>query len=1285
MLLLGLPLMLMAQRPTVRNPQNNYITSMAQTEDGFLWTGNRKGLSRYSGQSFLNFYHTDSLSLGSDDITSLCADSGNRLWVGTNSGIELIENNQVVKRDGSFKNYVKSITNLDEGHLLVSDFFGLTIYDKEKNSNIRQIENANYKIAHQLEHLPSGLTLLLRENEDRLYLLDGQFHAQDSVCTAPGCYISNFSSIDNTVFLATNSGLLSYGLSDGHFQKQVLPLALQAYEREKILFVQTHGNRICLGVARHGFLLYEDGKIHSLGQFRSLTATISVLGLMTRNGSLWISANHGNPERISLGSVDKTINLHILSDDDRIFSFVEEEGGNLFIDTRSRVLFLNGQTKEVKDITPQRFQPNDHQYTPYDKKSHTLWLTNRNGCVEAYRWNGKELEFQHTFQTEPFVCSWLGGSGELLALAKNKLLTFKADGTLTTKEMRHELNIGYPYTSRFSGKTYLTNYTDIFTIDQEKHLIKLQTNSQNKSCIQADRDGNLWFGTYGEGVFCFSPSGELLDHLTVKEGLSDNEVNGLEIDQDGNLWVSSRTDVLFLNPKTREMAHYENPNRMNDVFMTPMAGIAKDRTIYFGGYKFLTQMNRADLSKDYEPVLLLDEILVNGMPHSLLTETEKSFRYNENYLTFNFTGLSIDEDQPVAFRYRLEGFDRDWIESGTIQQAIYSNLPPGSYRFQVCVQRQDGKWSETLIDCPIHIQTAPWWSWWAILIYCLLVALAVWGGISFYIRHKINQNKLRMADTEKKLTKHLHQSQIDFFSNLSHELRTPLSLIYGPAKELVKDGQLSTANQRLAGLIERNAERMLTLTDEILLFNKVNTDENQSIRLKVRQADVNRMLQAVVEIFAYQAEQKHIDLQNIAKPLEDRAYLDQSCVEHILSNLLSNAIKYTPEGGTVQIEAYELQSTHASQLYNLPLGASYSGNYVEFVVKDTGQGIPEEKARKIFKRFERLQQKGGLEADGYGVGLNYVLGLTYRHGGDIKVLKNHPKGSIFSFVIPKDRQAYADADVLDVRTSESNKKSSDYELDVSGSTQHENTLLIVEDNPDMQSYLRSLFAGEYNILTASDGEEGWQTIRLEVPDIILSDVMMPGKDGYELCRDMKESEAYCHLPIVLLTAKTDIQEQIEGLQLGADAYVPKPFNPEYLQTVVRNLIENRKRLQKLLADRTAVPEEVEEVGSLNVRDRAFLDKLYSLMESNIKDENFNITALAQELAMSRSSFYSKLKNLLGQTPQSFLTDFRLNRAMELLRKHELNISEVCYEVGFGTLSGFSRSFKNKFGLPPSGV
>ncbi len=542
------------------------------------------------------------------------------------------------------------------------------------------------------------------------------------------------------------------------------------------------------------------------------------------------------------------------------------------------------------------------------------------------------------------------------------------------------------------------------------------------------------------------------------------------------------------------------------------------------------------------------------------------------------------------------------------------------------------------------------------------------------LRRKLRRERALVAQNEMRREKDLAQMKVNFFTNISHELRTPLTLIYNPVKLLMKDKSISNPESvNLISLINRNTERLLRLVNQILDYGKIN---NVSLVLKWSRHDCIAQISDIVSIFKFYAAEKNIEI-NLDSDFTTLTILyDYDKIDKVLNNLLINAIKYAPIGGRVTVEVRLSKDDDG-------------GNYLRLAVIDNGNGVDNEELPSIFDRFKRLVSKQKSQPSGYGIGLNYVKHLVENHKGTITASNISGGGMAFRVSIPIDESRYAPSEFADVAEVESSKSASEPETDIEigeeGSTRHK--ILVVEDNPDMAELLKDLLSA-YEVTTAADGMEAMAMLKNEEPDLIVSDVMMPRMDGFELCRTIRTDKELCHIPIILLTAKTLDDDRIKGFKLGADLYLSKPFNHDLLLAMVERLLTRTERRHDVMVrvagtDATADDTDYRELNSdLSPLDKRFLERLNEFINDNISDCELNVSQLGRELGFSRTNFYRKVKSLTGMTPNDFLRLFRLNRAAELLKRREYQIGEVATMTGFGTQSHFSSCFKKQFGVSP---
>lgn len=574
------------------------------------------------------------------------------------------------------------------------------------------------------------------------------------------------------------------------------------------------------------------------------------------------------------------------------------------------------------------------------------------------------------------------------------------------------------------------------------------------------------------------------------------------------------------------------------------------------------------------------------------------------------------------------------------------------------------------LGMPVPQVDSPWLAPPALVFYIFLVPIIVTYGVQLYKFLKQRHERLQMADEQQEM----HEQHQHFVANISHEIRTPLTLISAPLKELVANNSLNEHDRALLSIMQRNVTRLNQLAEQIL--NNSNHGKDDRV-LRETFGDVSAFVEGIVGNFRFYAHEKNLHLTFDSKTEGQQGYFDMEKVEKIVSNLMSNAMKYTPEGGDIVVRV-----------------SIDKGNAV-IIVKDTGIGVTDSRQREMFRRFNRLDVTAlQPSSKGFGVGLHYAQCLAFLHHGRLSYEPNVPQGSRFTLSIPYDKAIENDVTIPEnneaVALPDAHQDDIHHEID-----EHLPTLLLVEDDYEMRAYIQMLLEEDYNVVTAADGEEALESLKLNVPDLILSDVVMHRMDGFELCRRIKESEEYGYLPVLLLTAKSDLDNRRHGIDCGADAYIGKPFDPYYLKSVVSSILENRQRIQRIIRNMTHIDEatladeENNDATStepiMSQRDKDFLTRFHKLLSDHLADESLNVTTLAGEMSLSYSSLYARVKELTGQSPQVFLNTYRMNIAMELLQTHNYTVAEVCYKVGASSPANFARSFKKQFGTVPSAV
>ncbi|HSI77511.1 MAG TPA: two-component regulator propeller domain-containing protein [Lunatimonas sp.] len=799
--------------------------------------------------------------------------------------------------------------------------------------------------------------------------------------------------------------------------------------------------------------------------------------------------------------------------------------------------------------------------------------------------------------------------------------------------------------------------------------------------IQEDSIGNLWLATYGGGLCHFDFEREIFTAYTIEDGLPGNTINRIEIDAVGNLWLSTNKGICRFNPITKEILTFDASDGLqSNQFATGHLNLGssfkgKDGRLYFGGINGLNAFYPEQIKVNEKiPPIVITEFRVFDQPLSGWKENEEegiTLAHQQKFISFEFSALNFINSHKNQYAYKLENFDEDWNYSSTRRYASYTNLNPGNYVFRVKGSNNDGIWNETGTSMAITI-LPPWWrTWWAYSLYFALGILTLLVMRKAVVNRERLKGDLKLQMMEAEKMHELDRTKSAFFANISHEFRTPLTLISGTVEKLKnKDEDLSKRDKDY-GLIHRNASKLHQLINQLLDLSKL---EAGKLKVDEHPGEIISFLRRCAGSFVSLSESKQITYKIEMDESPVYVYFDTEKLEKIISNLLSNAFKFTPKGGEVD--------------FLVDVGPLENGfHQLKILVKDTGIGIPKEKTEHIFERFYQVESTSTRSYEGTGIGLSLVHELVRLLEGDVSVKSEPGKGSVFEMTLPLKP---ASASYIRLNKIEGTLELTPESVihtpysTINGFFNPPRSsrplVLVVEDNPEMRQYIGESLNGEYRISEAENGKTGVEKAVELMPDLILSDVMMPELDGVSLSDQLKKDERTSHIPIILLTARADEDSKLDGLETGADDYLTKPFQVEELLLRIKNLITSRKRLrEKYSRSFSLEPSEI----TVTSTDERLLTRLLSIMEDNLSNPEFDVERLSREIGMSRVNLHRKLKALIDQAPTEFIRTFRLKRAAYLLSKNYGNISEVAFNLGFNSLTYFSRSFKQYYGVTPS--
>ena len=842
--------------------------------------------------------------------------------------------------------------------------------------------------------------------------------------------------------------------------------------------------------------------------------------------------------------------------------------------------------------------------------------------------------------------------------------------------------------------------------------------------VCADRDGNVWAAT-GFGLAKYSYDTERFTGYNGLNGFDFNFVYDIECDRNNDLWLSTDNDLIHFRPNSdggptmKQLTEYDGvPFKeiysyalsMSDSGRLYVAGLRGFRSEFYRFYPEDLEENK------HIPPVAITDFKINNQHYKLDTSITEirhiELKYNQNFISLEFAALDFKDPQNNQYAYYLDGLQDDWIYSGNRRFANYTGIPPGTYTFRVKASNNDGYWNEKGASVMISIYPPPWRTWWAYTIYGIALVSLLYAWRRYDLKRQRLKQELEMEHVQTEKLAELDRMKSKFFTNISHEFRTPLTLILGPVKKIIN----STSDPKLRddlSIVTRNAKRLQRLINQLLNLSQLDAGK---LKIQAQKTEIVGFINNYVQSFESLALQKKIEYNFQSDTDKLEVFIDRDKMEKILSNLLSNAFKFTNEGGTIDVKVDRGQLTIERSETRLrwadrpePISGKHSARHgstghppadsLQIIVSDTGPGIDATRLPYIFDRFYHTIDDTYIQ-EGSGIGLALVKELVELHHGKIDVESTIGIGTRFTLYLPVGKDHLNDDELLSDETDALitpalSNIDDQPPAGAADTTQKANIqeakelplVMVVDDNTDMRNYIRGYLESQYHVIESVNGEEGLIKSAEEVPDLVVSDVMMPVMDGYEFCRRVKSDERTSHIPVILLTAKAGRDDKLTGLDLGADDYLTKPFDGEELLVRIKNLIDQRERLAKNFQDKIEKGSRVNwfelPAGSISSMDEKFLEKAARVIEARLHEPGFNTEAFGEEMALSHSQLYRKIKALTQLTPNEFIRTARLNKAALLIAGKTDNIAGIAYDVGFSSPSYFSECFKKQFGMLPS--
>ena len=1301
---------------------SNSTTCAIKDRNGFLWVGTENGLCRFDGYSFKTFVNIpdDSTSLTNNYINTIIEDKKGRIWVGTLDGLNLLD--PLTEKFKRFSHQDKS-----PGTLSNNKIWSL-LADKDNNIWIgtddgfdRFLEKT--KSFEVFQPNPSdvnaikgkSVNAIIEDNANNLWLgnwgggLNKFNRYTQKFISYPQVQKTNEKNPNDvwSLCMDENGDIWVGTYWKGLFKFEVKTSKFTSYpspdkENQGVFRILNLGHQSMILAGSDGFYWFNSTN-NSWQKINDLTSFQQAGLFRDNNGIIWICSMEGLTK---LDSKQYKFAFYPFSNEKRLVKSILVKNNTVWVATNDGLTATQLNTNTSKTFLPSN-NPNSIGSNGINK----LYLDSRNKLWDLTEFGFDEYDDKTGNFTHHSHHSSLGGFFNE-DVFRDIIEVTPGNYWLATDA---GLKIYHAQTNTFSH--YFNQKDKPYTLSNN-HLY----------CLLQDADNDIWIGTEGGGLNRFVQSSQrfynylangkkpgsisnndihsvfLDSHKNVwvctqdglnkyirntdsfqvfskNDGFASNVFKQMVEDVNGNLWIVTETGVSCFNPRTMKVTNFDEGD---GVFANSVICKVNDHQILLGGNKGLVSFDplAINYNKVAPPVYFSDLQIFNksvipgdnsALKEPIQNAKEIVLRYSQSVFSIEFVALNYTHTEKNSYAYKLEEFDKRWNYVGGQRKATYTNLNPGRYVFRVKASNNDGLWNGEGRSI-IVIITPPWYlTWWAYLIYASLFGAAVYGYIFYNNRQAKLKYEVKLAHIETEKEKELHEKKLSFFTNISHEFRTPLTMIINPLKEILYTGGNDVDQQNL-NTINRNAKRLLSLVDQLLLFRKADADADE---LKLARINIVDLSKEVFLCFTHQANAKKLRFEYNCTEEYIEIIADREKIEIVLFNLLSNAVKFTEPGG--EIEMY----------------VSQTNEKVNIQVSDTGCGIAQTAGDKLYHKYYQEYQHNSLSKGGLGIGLFLVKNYAEQHGGAISYDSEAGKGTVFNLELLKGTAHLTSASIIEeapqrsvffnelMAEEDNNNLQVVPDITVPSSaeiTSDFKSMLIIEDNKEISDYIKQVFVSEYIVYEADNGESGLKMVTELMPDIIISDVMMPGMSGIELCSRVKENPDLSHIPVILLTAITAPEIKLKGIEGGADDYISKPFEKEMLIARVKGILKTRNNLQRYFFNEiTLKPNNLK----ISQEYKEFLQRCIDIVEQHLSDSDFSIKILANEIGMSHSNVYRRIKSISGQSANSFIRFIRLRKAAELFLTTDSTVAEAAYKVGFNDLKHFREQFSKVFGLNPS--